>query len=266
MDLDAILSGNIPAEPPPPAPPPEPPAPPQDAPPAERQFPPGENPPADAPGEPPAPPAGEQDSERIPIAALRDERAKRQAAEKAAADYRQRVEQYEQMIRQQQAAQQQPQRPDLFQDPDGALNHVQSALRQEILRNKVETSVMVVRQQHTDYDDAEAAFLQACQGNEPLYRQMLNHPFPAQFAYSVGQQMRAMAEIGNDPSGYRDRVRQEERDRLRKEWDAEQGQRQAQVRASVPPTLASARDTSGRFAPAWSGPPALKDILAPGRR
>jgi hypothetical protein len=265
MDLDAILSGTIPAEPPPPAPSPEPPAPPQDAPPAEPRFPPGENPPADAPAEPPAPPAGEQDGDRIPIAALRDERTKRQAAEKAAAEYQKRLEQYENMVRQQQAAQQ-PQRPDLFQDPDGALNHVQSALRQEILRNKVETSVMVVRQQHPDYDDAEAAFLQACHGNEPLYRQMLNHPFPADFAYRVGQQMKAMQEIGNDPTGYRERVRAEERDRLRKEFEAEQGQRQAQVRASVPPTLASARDTSGRFAPAWSGPPSLKDILAPNRR
>jgi hypothetical protein len=266
MELDQILSGQPAPEPPPPAPPAEPPAP-QEAPPSLPAVPPGENPPVDPqPGEPPAPPAGEQEPAHVPVAALRDERKKRQDAERAAQEYQQRLAQYEQMVRQQQAAQQQPPRPDLFQDPDGALNYVQNSLRNEILRSKVETSVMVVRNQHPDYDDAEAAFLQACQGNEPLYRQMLNHPFPAEFAYRVGSQMRAMAEIGNDPGAYRERVRQEERERLRKEFEAEQAGKQARIRESVPPTLAAARDTSGRFQPAWGGPPSLKDILAPGRR
>jgi len=189
------------------------------------------------------PPAAEQEASHVPVQALKDERRKRQELER-------RMQAYEANMRQ---AQQQPP-PDVYQDPEGALSHVRQQFQHELTRTRLDMSVAMARTQHQDYEDAETAFIEAVHANPNLYNQMLNDPHPAGFAYRVGKQVQAYREIGSDPVTYRDKVRQE--------IEAERGGTQ-RPRSSLPPSLASARDTNGRFAPAWGGPTPLKDILSP---
>jgi hypothetical protein len=218
---------------------------------------------------PPAPPAGEQEPEHVPYAALRDERRRRQDAERVQAEYERKLAAYEQMLQTQQASQapQQPPPPDLFADPDGRLQHLERSLEQrsqELINRKIlDMSATFERNARPDYAEAETAFVQSAKANPMLYEQMMADPHPAGFAYRVGKQILALREIGGDPAAYREKVRQEERDRYRKEWEEEQAGRQQQLRQSIPPSLARERDTSGRFAPAWSGPTPLSQIIAP---
>jgi hypothetical protein len=154
-------------------------------------------------------------------------------------------------------------RPDLFEDPDGALNYVQHQFQQQLTRTRLDMSVAMAKTQFQDYEQAEAAFVDAVKANPTLYDQMLNDPHPAGFAYRVGKQVEALREIGSDPNAYKTKIRQELEAELRKQIESEQRSGQAAVRSSIPPSLAAARDTNGRFAPGWSGAPPLKDILAP---
>jgi hypothetical protein len=285
MDLDTILSGAPTQETPPPARSPalspdsglranrergepepaaaEPPRP------ASPDYPPGENPPTRE-VVPPAPPAGDQEPDHVPIAALRDERKKRQEMERTLQEYVQRLQRYEQPAQQPPPPPPPPPRPDLFADPDGAINHIAEQLRaenrQEQLRQKVDLSVLYVRDKYPDYQDAETAFLEQCRADPALYDRMLHHPYPAEFAYQVGKRIATLAQIGPDPDAYRQKIEAEALEKARAQLQQEAPQTPTPARASLPPSLAQGRDTSGRFQPAWGGPPSFKDILAPPRR
>lgn len=271
-DLDDILSGAPTEETPPPARSPEPAQP-------QREPSPPVTPPAPPPGEAIAdfrrqsaddprdgavPPAAQQDPDHVPVAALKDERKKRQESERVAAEYAAKLAAYEKAASQAPAPP--PQRPDLFENPDGALDHIEQRFQQQLVRTKLDMSVAMARQSHPDYGEAEAAFVEAVKANPSLYDQMMADPHPAGFAYRVGTQVRALRDIGGDPEAYRAKVRQELEAELRAQWEAEQPSRRSDVRSSIPPSLAGGRDTSGRFAPAWNGPESLNDILAPRRK
>lgn len=214
--------------------------------------------PAEEPREPAAPPAAEQEPDHVPISALKDERRKRQQAEQ---ELQKRMAAYEAQM--QQFQQPAPPRPDLFEDPDGALEHMQQQFQRQLVRTRLDMSVAMAKTQHTDYADAEAAFVEAVKANPSLYDQMLQDPHPAGFAYRVGKQVEALREIGGDPHAYREKVRKEIEADLRRQWETDQPAASIPQRSSIPPSLANARDTNGRFRPAWNGPTPLKDILAP---
>jgi hypothetical protein len=272
-DLDDILSGAPTEEPRTPARSPEP------DPAREREPSPPVTPPAPPPGEAIAdfrrqsaddprdgavPPAAQQDPDHVPVAALKDERKKRQESERVAAEYAAKLAAYEQQSRSPPPAP--PVRPDLFENPDGALDFVQQQFQQQLVRTKLDMSVAMARNQYEDYGEAEAAFVEAVKANPSLYDQMMADPHPAGFAYRVGTHVRALRDIGGDPSAYREKVRQELETELRAKWEAEQPLRRSDVRSSIPPSLAGGRDTAGRFAPAWEGPESLRDILAPAKK
>lgn len=220
MDLTEILSGAVPTDPAPePAPAPEP----RDPPAAPRTGePPDQEPRDDRPrdehgrfaprrqDEDAAPPAAKQEPGPIPIQALLDERERRQKAERERDEWRQRA-----------APPPAPQRPDVFADPDGAFEHIRAEFRQELARERQERvaerlnfSVATAQVQYPDYAEKEAAFIAAVQaeaqrdpaGQSALYRQMMSDANPAGFAYRVGSQALAIAEIGPDPTQYKERL------------------------------------------------------------
>jgi hypothetical protein len=203
---------------------------------------------------PSAPPTLEQEPPQVPVQALQDERRRRQAAE---AELQRRMAAYEQHFAQQEA----PRRPDVFENPDGAFDYVQQQFEQRLTRTRLDMSVAMAKTQYPDYETAEAAFVEAVHANPTLYEQMLQDPHPAGFAYRVGTQVQALRDIGGDPNAYRQKLRQEIEAEVRRELH--QPERHQPPRSSIPPSLASARDSSGRFMPAWGGPPSLKEILAP---
>lgn len=87
-----------------------------------------------------APPAPE--TAHAPITALLDEREKRQAAERKAQEYQQRLAQYER--------QQQPQAvPDPYEDPEGFASYQQAQLDQRIYATNLQWSRRIAEVQHT---------------------------------------------------------------------------------------------------------------------
>lgn len=161
---------------------------------------------------------------RVPVAALREERRKRQELEKRLAALEQ---------------------PDQQQGPV------------DPVRQRLDLSVEYAREQFPDYEAAEGVFIQEIQkhprGRE-IYQAMLADRHPARFAYQVGQQLMALNEIG-DPRTYRERVLAEAK--------AATTPQPQQSRPSLPQTLAASRDTGGRFASRDSATPTpLGEILA----
>jgi len=270
MELNEILSGAqsepaapeptpapAPAEPSAPAPSGEPPAPEPKDDRARDEH--GRFVPKPQDGQQEAPPASKQDHGPIPIQALLDEREKRQRAERELEEWRRRAT----------PPPAPPVRPDVFADPDGAFQHIEQQVSEQVTRARLDMSVMMEQASKPDYAEKESAFIEAVKSNPALYQQMMSDPHPAGFAYRVGSQVLAMREIG-DPAGYRERIEQE----LREKLEAEYAAKYQQVTPPAPPpaplpafptSLSTARAAAPRSpAPAFSGPPPLSVLGNPG--
>lgn len=205
-----------------------------------------------------APPAPEPEPDRIPIAALKDERSKRQQAEQRAAE----LEAYLQQL---QTQQQQPDiEPDMFADPDGFKAHLVKQLRQELMQElqptmqqqqvltRAEVSEMMARQRWQDYDAKVEVFKEALQGNPFLVEQLKQAPDPATFAYNAALKYEEAKQYGT-ASPSRDQIKAELREELMNELGLN--------RPKVPTTLAGDRSVGSRSGPAWSGPVSVDDIF-----
>lgn len=135
-----------------------------------------------------APPASETsdgagDTEpTVPLAALQDERRKRQEL----------AERLSSMEQQAAAAA----RPDPFEDPAGAAEFDRRENEESSFRLRCDMSQEMMRQAHADYDEVESLFVEAAQMNPALAVQLANHPFPARFAYQQGARFREVLKAG----------------------------------------------------------------------
>jgi hypothetical protein len=211
-------------------------------------------------GQQEAPPASRQDHGPIPIQALLDEREKRQRAERELEEWRRRAT----------PPPSPPQRPDVFADPDGAFQHIEQQVSEQVTRARLDMSVMMEQASKPDYAEKESAFIEAVRANPALYQQMLADPHPAGFAYRVGSQVLAMREIG-DPAGYRERIEKELREKLEAEYAAKYQQVQPPPQATplpaFPTSLSTARAAAPRSpAPAFNGPTPLSALGNPALR
>lgn len=115
------------------------------------------------------------------IAAIIDERRKRQAAERE-------LEQ----LRAGKA------KPDFWESPEQAVvekvNEFVNPLRSQMLELQVENA----RLRNPDFDDAMMAFLEASQKDEVLRYQADNSPNPLQFIYREGKRIKELAPYGGD--------------------------------------------------------------------
>lgn len=227
---------------------------------------PGETP---DPAAPPAASLEKNDGPSVPRKALEDERRKRQDLERQLQDLTTR---FQSQPPAQQSPQptpaERPQRPDPWIDPEGAM----AWDRQEIDNQMFNTRVAMSRElmmAKPDFLETEALFLQVAQHNPHLKAQLRAHPLPAQFAYEQGRRLRALQEIGDDPTAYRTRIEEEIRAKLAQEPQDGQGNPSPPVapqpsvpRTPAPKSLAGTpsqqpRDSRGRYA----GPASLDDIL-----
>ncbi len=136
-----------------------------------------------------APPASEtSDGERaheptVPLAALQDERRKRQ-------ELANRLDSMEQ-----QAAI--AARPDPFEDPEGAAQFDRQENTETAFRLRCDMSQEMMRQTHADYDEVESIFMEVAEAHPALAVQLANHPFPAKFAYAQGAHFRELLQAGD---------------------------------------------------------------------
>ena len=112
---------------------------------------------------------------------------------------------------------------------------------------------MMARQTHSDFEEMKAEFVKMMQDNPVLQQQALADPHPWQKAYQIAKNARTMQELGATDI-------QTLEAKIREQILAEQ-QAQQPAAPRIPPSLSTTRSVSSRNGPAWSGPPALGDIL-----
>lgn len=227
-----------------------------------------ENPEAATPPTEAAPPAAPQDAEpdRIPVAALRDERQKRQQLEEQ-------LRQYEAYFASQQQPQPQPPAaPDPNEDFAGWLNwrdqQIADQVEQRIMQrveqygSQVETSNLVkvtqalARQRHEDYDTVVSGpFMEAVASNPMLVEHLKQAEDPAIFAYNAGKQYEQAKQFGSNAPVSREAIEAEIREKIMAELNLSSTPK-------APSSLASERSVGSRSGPAWSGPTAIGDILS----
>ena len=198
-------------------------------------------------GETDAPPASE---DRVPIAAIHDERRKRQELEKRVADYEAKLQQL----------QNPPQpAPDMFENPEGWQNHFGGQIRQQAsqeasFNSLLNTSEMLCRDKYDDFDDAKTKFMELAEQNPVLAQQALGDPHPWRKAYTLVKNHEKMEALGATDSVS---LEAKLREQIRAELEAEL---KAQPAPVAPPhslaTAQSGRGTSG----VWN-PPTIDEIL-----
>lgn len=183
--------------------------------PAEGQ--PGGDPPKQAPPEP---------EHRVPLSELLDERQKRQ---ETARQYAEMQRQYAEMQRQMEALRN-PQKPvDLFADPQGfqesleqRLERQQHEFEQRIRVHAIDTSFSFAARQHgEEFQKAFGAFEEvagALKGNDVMLRnRIVNAPDPGEAMMQWYRSRQILQESGGDLNAYREKLLQQERERLAKD-------------------------------------------------
>lgn len=199
-----------------------------------------------------APPASEQEPSHIPIAALKDERTKRQQIEAERQQMAERLQQYEAYFQQLQNGGQEEE-PDPIQL---IAQQVQSALapqyEMQMLTQKVDFAEALARQKWADYDEKVEHFKEAAKSNPFLLQELRTAANPAEYAYNVANRILEAKQYGSAPS------REDIEAEMRAKIMAELGMSN---QPKAPTTLANERSVGSRSGPAWSGPTPLGDIF-----
>lgn len=135
--------------------------------------------PEETKGEESEPPAEKDESEaKIPVKAQQDERRKRQAAEKKAAELEAELAELKKQktnpIKE----------PDPVEDPEGAHN----SLKGLILQERINLSREMLIDSKPDYLELEKVFVELAKQNPSLVQQMNESPNPAKFAYTKAKE------------------------------------------------------------------------------
>lgn len=186
------------------------------------------------------PPDAEKEPQTVPVSALRDERAKRQALEQELARFRALQEQ----MTQQQAPQQ---KPDFFENPE-------AVLEERIVRATAGLSYQMAVQQYGEDTVREAVAFFNDPRHAPKSRELLREASPFHAAVSYYKQQQALSEIGDDPAAYRARLEAELREKIAAEMAHAQPSR-----PKAPPKSLSAAPSAGT--PAMSPGNVLDEVF-----
>lgn len=227
--------------------------------------------------EPAAPEQATQDGEtegtQVPLAALKEERAKSKRYTEALTDLEKKFEesnaQWERrmtqlMERLQPPQQQQQPAPDQFSDGDGWLRHgIQQHVSPQL--DQVQQAIMAnarmiagVKYGDDKVEQAEQAFIKALDSRtlDPAdYHRIVNAPNRYAAAAQWHARQQTLSEIGDDPAAYKERLRAELLEEMKTQQPAQQP---APV---MPSNLAGARNVGNRSGPVWAGPTPLTDIF-----
>lgn len=164
----------------------------------------------------------------------------------------------EALSRQMQAPQQPQQPTDFWDDPNAFLEGRFRQFGQELFQSfeqkqqaqRLDQSEAAAKAKYADYDEAFQAFEQAVQLNPRLAQELAQAPDPGEFAYSRGKTALTIQKVGSI-----DQLLATERAK----WEAEM--KAAVPSFKLPSTTAADGSVGARSGPAWSGPPALGEIV-----
>lgn len=199
------------------------------------------------------PPPSEPEPSQIPLAALQDERTKRQRAEDEARQMREALAQYEAYFQQQAQPQIDPEADPIAYVAQQVREQLAPQFEQQILAARVQATEAMARDRWADYDAKVELFTQEMQQNPFLLQQLVKAPDPASYAYNVAQQIEQARQYGGQPMPSREQIEAEMREKIL----AEIGMSNRQP----PVSLATERSVGARSGPAWSGPKSLNELL-----
>ena len=200
------------------------------------------------------PDASEGKPEDWSFAAYKDEKEKRKEFERRAADYERQLQE----LRQAQP-QQKPQYVDPLDDIQGFNQSLDSRINEVAFKTTLTISERFARQEHGDEVLAATNAWLMDPVNEQALQQAKQSDDPWGEGVKAYKRSQAMAEIGEDPQAYRERVKAEIREQLEAEMSA-----QAQPSAPAQPrpsNFSAARNAGKRSGPTWSGPVSLDNLL-----
>jgi hypothetical protein len=177
--------------------------------------------------------------DRVPLAALKAEREKRQ-------DYERRLREYEARERQAQQQQQEP-APTFFEAPEQYVQQVVQRERHQMTQSLHMALEAEAREAFADYDEVLAELAEQARDNPVLREQVFSSPNPAKAAYKLGKQLREMKSM-QDPAAYRAKVELEVRAQIAKEAEAAAAAK-AKDAAALPPDLSAVRSTRAQEVP-----------------
>lgn len=118
--------------------------------------------------------------------------------------------------------------PDIFEDPKGFAEHLTNGFKSELSKRdaqlanqRVETSMALAHLSHKDtFEKAYAEISKLNVGNpddRATVQRIYNSPNPGEALVSWHKRQQTFAEVGDDPTAYRERVRKETREALAKD-------------------------------------------------
>lgn len=184
----------------------------------------------------------ESEAERGLRSSLLEERRKRQSLE--------------QQLREREP----PAKPvDPSQDLPGALQKQRDELEDRMFAQLCHVTTTMIKKDHPDYDEVQAAFLEACEAQPHLRVQLRQSENPAEFAYSEGTRAKELKEVGGNFVAYRSKLEKDIRAKVEAEFAAK----------GHVPAVPKSLNTDGSpvvAAAAYAGPPPLNTLIGPSAR
>lgn len=162
---------------------------------------------------------------RVPLAALRAEREKRQMFERELA-----------------ALKQQPQAeslPAFYEQPEQYVQHTIQQARHDMAQTMYAALEDQARETYSDYDEVFEEVQAYAEQNPVVVQQLFASPNPARAAYKLGKQLREIKQM-QDPDAYRQKIETEVRAKIEKEYADKEAAKQKAADA-VPPDLTAVR-------------------------
>jgi hypothetical protein len=181
----------------------------------------------------------QKEEKSVPLAALLDERDKRQAHEA-------KVKELQAKLEEQTKTAPAP-LPDVLDDQEGFVNGVKAQLATMGLQLRTEMSQELMRMSHEDYDTREAEFTVMATENPQLARDLAASPNPAKYAYDTAVKAEKLSKMDNVEE-YEATLRAEIEAKVRAELTAEITGEQADIATkagSLTPSLAGTRAAGG---------------------
>jgi hypothetical protein len=203
-----------------------------------------------AEADPSAPTAQANTEKHVPLAALEAERQGRKDWKEKALRLEGEMKVYRDREQRDQAHQQNPQ----DQAPIDPIQRMQ----EQLINERLNTSEMLARAKYPDMDEKLALFEDACKQNPALGLAINSQRHPWEYVYKEGERLALQKEIGTDPASYRERIKAE---LLKEMQEAVPVQASATAPVRLPQSLAGARSTAARSAPAFTGPTPFDQIL-----
>jgi hypothetical protein len=121
-----------------------------------------------------------------------------------------------------------PQRPDIFENPDGVYDFLERAIRdavtpitQQTQNQRVETSLAIAHAVHKDVFEKAYGAMTALNPQDPEARatvqRIMAAPNPGDAMISWHKRNQTLAEVGDDPTAYRERIAKETREAAMKD-------------------------------------------------